>query len=379
MSEATPYFECDGGAVRIYHADARSIPLPDGCVQTCVTSPPYFGLRDYGVAGQIGLEETPEQYVAAMVGVFRGVRRVLKDDGCLWLNIGDSYASGGGAGMQGKSGDRANRRHTQTALGPTRVTRGSRGGHEGKHGYMETATTDGPNRGPLPGIKPKDLIGIPWMLAFALRADGWYLRQDIIWHKPAPMPESVSDRCTKAHEYLFLLTKSPRYYFDADAIAEASAYPDDDRAGRAREDQKCYPTDERNGIRARKVNGGSGFGKQNIDVTGTGAQSRTFDRPVYDTRNKRSVWTVAAVGYPGAHFATFPPALVEPCILAGSRPGDLILDPFSGSGTTGQVARKWGRRYAGVELNPAYIELSKERFREGILFAPRAAVDRESA
>lgn len=275
-------------------------------VQMCVTSPPYFGLRDYGHPGQIGLEQTPEEYIAAMVEVFRCVRDVLADDGTLWLNIGDSYARTGGT----------DRKVSSTAqVGSTRNT-------------MEQMS-DRTSKASALGLKDKDLIGIPWMLAFALRADGWYLRQDIIWHKPNPMPESVTDRCTKAHEYLFLLSKSERYYFDNEAIKEPAVYAGDNRGARK---------DSRRGTECNSMSG----------VTG-------------ETRNRRSVWTVATTPYSGAHFATFPPSLIEPCILAGSRVGDVVLDPFMGSGTTAQVAIKLGRQYLGCELNPAYADLQNDR------------------
>jgi len=256
-------------------------------VQTCVTSPPYFGLRDYGHDGQIGLEQTPDEYIAAMVEVFRCVRDVLADDGTLWLNIGDSYAGSGGAGSQFKPGGIAKT--------------GTQAPSTWKAEYKQKPVTLN-----VPGCKPKDLIGIPWMLAFALRADGWYLRQDIIWHKPNPMPEPATDRCAKAHEYLFLFSKSNRYFFDSKAIQEAT---------------------------------NDGLSK----------------------RNRRSVWSVATRPYKGAHFATFPPALIEPCILAGSRPSDIVLDPFMGSGTTAQVALQHGRQYLGCELNQEYGPLQQER------------------
>jgi len=286
--------------------------------QTCVTSPPYFGLRDYGHEGQIGLEPTPEAYIAAMVEVFRCVRDVLADDGTLWLNIGDSYARSAGP--------------EESKLATT---------HTIGVGYKRVAENGGApqkeNR-PPPGLKPKDLIGIPWMLAFALRADGWYLRQDIIWHKPNPMPESVRDRCTKAHEYIFLLSKSERYYFDAEAISEPAI-----NAGKV-------------------VTNNNGKNGQMGDF---GATRGGFMTPegvtVKDTRNKRSVWTVTTKPYKGAHFATFPPDLIEPCILAGSRQGDVVLDPFMGSGTTAQVAVQHGRQYLGCELNPAYEAMQQER------------------
>ena len=278
--------------------------------QMCVTSPPYFGLRDYGHDGQIGLENTPEEYIAAMVDVFRCVRDVLADDGTVWLNIGDSYAAAGGAQVQG-----------------TKQAKGSQAG-----------AWNGETRKPPQGIKPKDLIGIPWMLAFALRADGWYLRQDIIWHKPNPMPESVRDRCTKAHEYVFLLSKSEKYHYDAEAVMEPVA-----ESTVARLNQPTLHQQEGSPRVPGKTNG-------NMKAVG-----RT------DKRNRRSVWTVATRPYKGAHFATFPPALIEPCILAGSRQGDIVLDPFMGSGTTAQVALQYGRQYIGCELNDDYRHLQEER------------------
>jgi DNA modification methylase len=269
-------------------------------VQTCVTSPPYFGLRDYGHEGQIGLEPTPEAYIAAMVEVFRCVRDVLADDGTLWLNLGDSYARDLGKGGSGPGGK--NTAYSGAYTDAARIRSEAKGSSDGKVGRGDRA----PVRVGGKGLKHKDLIGIPWMLAFALRADGWYLRQDIIWHKPNPMPESVRDRCTKAHEYIFLLSKSERYYFDSEAITEKAV--------------------------------GSG-----------------------ETRNRRSVWTVTTKPYKGAHFATFPPDLIEPCILAGSRQGDVVLDPFMGSGTTAQVAVQHGRQYLGCELNPSYEPLQRSR------------------
>lgn len=277
--------------------------------QMCVTSPPYFGLRDYGVDGQIGLEPTPDEYIAAMVEVFRCVRDVLADDGTLWLNIGDSYASY----RDGKATPDTTRKNSTGTLVP-----------KGSARNRMAASFAGSK------VKHKDLIGIPWMLAFALRADGWYLRQDIIWHKPNPMPESVRDRCTKAHEYIFLLSKSEKYYFDSEAMKEPSSGPP-------------KPCGQKNDA-IRNDSDRTGI------VSGDGK-----------TRNRRSVWTVATRPYKGAHFATFPPALIEPCILAGSRPDDIVLDPFMGSGTTAQVAVDLGRRYIGCELNPEYQKLHEER------------------
>jgi len=278
--------------------------------QMCVTSPPYFGLRDYGHAGQIGMEPTPDEYIAAMVEVFRCVRDVLTDDGTLWLNIGDSYAGGNIGGKWREGSARAD--------GDVREDGHSRRNRNGN--------------GAVSGCKPKDLIGIPWMLAFALRADGWYLRQDIIWHKPNPMPESVRDRCTKAHEYIFLLSKSERYLFDSEAMREPAV-----QAGRVRND---------------KIGGNKG---DDVHHSPGGQFNGS------ETRNRRSVWSVATRPYKGAHFATFPPALIEPCILAGSKPGDIVLDPFMGSGTTAQVSIQHGRQYIGCELNPEYATLQQER------------------
>jgi DNA modification methylase len=280
--------------------------MPEKIVHTCVTSPPYFGLRDYGHEGQIGLEPTPDEYVAKLVAVFREVRRVLRDDGTLWLNLGDSYASGG------------------------RKTRDSDAKLEQRG--MDTRPAD------PEGLKPKDLIGIPWRVAFALQADGWYLRQDIIWHKPNPMPESVTDRCTKAHEYIFLLSKSERYYFDHEIIKEESVTP----------------------VRARE----KGNGESAVDTKERGHGSHCGND---GKRNRRSVWTVTTKPYKGAHFATFPPDLITPCVLAGAPPEGVVLDPFMGSGTTAMVAVTHGRRYIGCELNPDYEPLQDARL--GNLFA----------
>lgn len=284
--------------------------LPDKSVNTCITSPPYYGLRDYGCDGQIGLEETPESYVQKMVDVFREVKRVLRDDGTLWLNIGDSYA-GSGKGPAGNLGAKHNERHL-----------------EHKHSAIVPK-----------GLKPKDLIGIPWRVAFALQADGWYLRQDIIWHKPNPMPESVTDRCTKAHEYIFLLSKSPRYYFDSDAI---------------REDAKSYATDKRAGAGNLRYEG-----KRTIDKSGKNGQQSFVT--INETRNKRSVWTVTTKSFKDAHFATYPEDLIVPCILSGCPEGGLVLDPFMGAGTTALVSKKLGRNYVGFELNPEYRNIAIKR------------------
>ena len=273
--------------------------MPDASAQTCVTSPPYFGLRDYGHEGQIGLEETPDAYVAKLVEVFREVRRVLRDDGTLWLNLGDSYAANRGYQVP-----------------------------DSKH--CDVGNTRGMRAEEI-GLKPKDLIGIPWRVAFALQADGWYLRQDIIWHKPNPMPESVRDRCTKAHEYVFLLTKSPRYYYDQQAIAEPAAV-----------------------VGGRACGSKNDASRNDHDTTGT-------VRGNGETRNRRSVWNIATQPFDGAHFATMPPGLAEPCILAGCPKGGTVLDPFGGAGTTGLVAARHGRHAILCELNPEYAQLAGQR------------------
>ena len=276
-------------------------------VQMCVTSPPYYGLRDYGHDGQIGLEETPEQYIEAMVEVFRCVKDILADDGVLWVNIGDSYNTSPAGNKTWGDGVGTNKAYEEHKI------------HHGKK--------------IIKSLKPKDLIGIPWMLAFALRADGWYLRQDIIWHKPNPMPESVQDRCTKAHEYIFLLSKSQKYFYDNEAIK--------------------VPVKDDWGTRDRTN------GKYHNE--GTGLQPHTGLEKSYEMANKRSVWSVNTKPYKGAHFAVFPEELIEPCILAGSRVGDVVFDPFMGSGTTAQVAQQLGRKYLGCELNPDYKPLQDRR------------------
>lgn len=293
--------------------------LEASTVDTCITSPPYFGLRDYGVEGQLGIEKDPDDYIQKLVEVFREVWRVLKDDGTLWVNIGDTYA-GGGRGCDSPK---------------QRTNRG----------------TVGMPRSVIPtGIKPKDLIGIPWMLAFALRADGWFLRQDIIWSKPNAMPESVKDRCTRSHEYIFLLSKSAKYYYDYEAIMENAV------------------TADRNAPRGSKGALTPNLGRRKQDEYQnrryTGFNDRYFSSEPPLKKNKRDVWTVSTRPYKGAHFATFPSALIEPCILAGSRRGGLVLDPFCGSGTTCVTAYAVGRRYIGIDLNPEYCEIAKNRIIE---------------
>lgn len=310
---------------KIEFGDCREIMrrwAKDGIkAQTCVTSPPYFGLRDYGHDGQIGLEETPEQYIAAMVEVFRCVWDVLEDNGTVWLNIGDSYYNyrpGKGQALAKQSVS-----NTKQDLPDICARRGNK----------------------LDGLKEKDLIGIPWMLAFALRADGWYLRQDIIWHKPNPMPESVKDRCTKSHEYIFLLSKSQKYYYDIDAIKE-----DLKDESIIRNQSGWNGNEDRNYISGKQNNMSKYLGSEK-------AKNETH-------RNKRSVWSVTTKPYLGAHFAVFPPDLIEPCVLAGSPIGGIVLDPFMGSGTTAQVAQNLNRKYLGCELNKEYEFLQKERLKQ---------------
>jgi DNA modification methylase len=320
--------------VRILQGDCRDVlkTLPDESVHCVVTSPPYFGLRDYGVAGQIGLEDSPQAFVDEVVGVMHDARRVLRDDGTAWVNIGDTYAGSWGAqGRQGKTGQMANRSVVQARSIDAHPQRSS-------------------NTGTIrhPGVKPKDLYGIPWMLAFALRADGWWLRQDIIWHKPNPMPESVTDRCTKSHEYIFLLAKSERYYYDATAIAEPAAY-----AG-----------EQLGVVRGTKRRADA------MGVSPTGNERPGADADIGDTRNKRSVWSVTTKSYEEAHFATFPPDLIEPCILAGCPAGGLVLDPFGGAGTTGLVADRLQRDAILIELNPEYAAMARKRIQgDSPLFA----------
>lgn len=292
--------------------------LEQESVQMAVSSPPYLGLRDYGVEGQIGLEETPERYVERLVEVFAEVRRVLKPDGTLWLNLGDSYCNtdkwGGG----------------------------------GKNAGKQTVAADGSvpswavraKRPPIPGVKPKDLMGIPWLVAFALRAEGWWLRSEVIWSKPNAMPEPVQDRPTRAHEHLFLLSKSERYFYDVDAVREPFA--------NGIEGATPWGSNDRERNRG-------GRGDDFTAGTGTGWT------PSATGRNRRTVWTIPTQPFPGAHFATFPEELVRPCVLAGSRPGDTVLDPFSGSGTTGAVSIALGRSYVGCEINPEYVEMSRQR------------------
>lgn len=285
--------------------------LEEKSVNTCVTSPPYWGLRDYGNGDQLGQEETPEKFTENLVKLFREVRRVLRDDGTVWLNLGDSYCG------TGHKGDTIDSRY------------------EGRNGQKVALNNK------IQGLKSKDLVGIPWRVAFALQADGWYLRQDIIWHKPNPMPESVQDRCTKAHEYIFLLSKSAKYYYDNEAIKEDSAESSKDRLNQDIKNQK----------------GSSRVpGKTNGTMNAVGGEKR----------NKRSVWAVATQSYSEAHFATYPPELIKPCILAGCPEGGTVLDPFGGSGTTAQVASNLNRNAILCELNPEYVEIAKGRLHDSL-------------
>ena len=300
---------------QILNGDCRETlkTLPDQSVHCCVTSPPYFGLRDYGHDGQIGLEQSPEDFISQLVSVFREVKRVLRNDGTLWLNLGDSYYNyrpGKGQALVKQSCASNGQDLPQTC-----ARRGNK----------------------LDGLKEKDLIGIPWMAAFALRADGWYLRQDIIWHKPNPMPESVQDRCTKAHEYIFLLSKSARYFYDAESIEEDAKW-------------------ERWGNQTEK--------KKHSGTAGHLGGKTLEELPIRDKKNRRSVWSVPTKSYKGAHFATYPPELIRPCILAGCPKGGVVLDPFGGSGTTAAVANEEGRDAILCELNPEYIPLINKRVSE---------------
>lgn len=337
--------------------------MPDESVQCCVTSPPYWGLRDYGVAGQIGLEPTIEEYIARMVAVFAEVRRVLRRDGTVWMNLGDAYCHGTGVD-----------RKPTTIAGPGVPASWSN-------------RSQGNRIQPVSGLKPKDLCGIPWRVAFALQSDGWWLRQDIIWSKPNPMPESVTDRCTKSHEYIFLLSKSARYYYDAEAIKESSSPDSHARYARGRSDNHKWANGGPGNQTIATNRPGSKFapGVNPKALMGSpGPRSRMFvDRDVQhqkhatksrqnesfssavkdlvDNRNRRSVWTIATQACSEAHFATFPEDLVKPCILAGCQVGGVVLDPFFGSGTVGRVATELGRDFIGIELNPEYIEIARGR------------------
>lgn len=312
--------KCDMEIVMLGDAMEQLRTLEPESVHTCVTSPPYYGLRNYGADGQIGMEATPEEYIAKLVNVFHEVRRVLRPDGTLWLNLGDSYAH------DKKWGGASGGKHAKALHGNTGI------------GRQKTYT----------GLKEKNLIGIPWRVAFALQADGWILRQDIIWHKPNPMPESVTDRCTKSHEYIFLLTKQKRYYFNADAIREPLSEHRAKQAGQfvdpgnnAKKRAAVMEHDKRRGS-------GGHFDGHKWKMNPLG-------------KNKRSVWTISPKSCKGAHSAVFPEKLVEPCVLAGCPEGGTVLDPFAGSGTTGAVAKRLRRNFIGVEINPDYQEMAQKR------------------
>lgn len=315
---------------QIIQGDAKEVlkTLPDSSIDCCVTSPPYWGLRNYGVEGQLGLEPTPELFVENIVAVFSEVKRVLKPTGILWLNIGDSYAgSGRGVGDTKKTSE-LQRNHSESYVGDIKP-------------IFKTET-----------YKPKDLVGIPWMVAFALRANGWYLRQDIIWHKPNPMPESVKDRCTKAHEYIFLLSKSARYYYNNEDIKTESLEMNW-QSRLERDSIKSHPDRLKNGIRTKST-----FGNRNGELNRLHSGNNYTD---FGKSNKRSVWTVTTKPFSDAHFATFPEELIVDCIKAGCPQGGIVLDPFSGAATTAVVSKKLNRNYLGIELNPEYIAISNKR------------------
>jgi DNA modification methylase len=322
---------------RVETGDCREIlaTLESGTAQTCVTSPPYFNQRNYGHEGQIGLEPTPDEFVHAMVDAFRAVRRVLRDDGTVWLNLGDSYAGSGPSGASYDSATTRRRAESGGQDGPFRVSPNLR---DRGLGYAD--------KKPIapPGLKPKDLMGIPWRVAFALQADGWYLRSEIIWAKRNGLPDPAADRPQRFHEHIFLLSKQPRYFYDEAAIREDS---EPDQEAHNQRYAKVYDAHTEGTV----PNGQPG------NVNNVGIHSR----PGAGGRGKRSVWTTSVASYAGAHFATFPPKLIEPCILAGSREGDIVLDPFAGSGTTGMVALRHGRSFVGCELNPAYVDLARGR------------------
>ena len=330
---------------KIYNGDCLEVlkTFEDNSIDCCVTSPPYYALRDYGVDGQIGLEETPEKYIERLTEVFMEVYRVLKPNGTLWLNIGDSYWGGGwrGSELNEHSGE---------------IQKGSKGTHCGVS--MPSC------KGNMGGYKPKDLIGIPWMLAFSLRNNGWFLRQDIIWEKPNQMPESVKDRCTKSHEYIFLFSKSQKYYFDYESIQETAVTQGD--VGSIKFGGTKYGDNDDSHFQTYS-------GKEwkpktkNCQYDGQVPNSMHIRREmglpdkVYTVRNKRDVWSINVKPCKEAHFATYPQELVSPCILAGCPEGGVVLDPFMGSGTTGIVANKLGRHYVGIELNPEYVEMAERR------------------
>lgn len=335
--------------------------LDDNSIDCCVTSPPYWGLRDYGVEKQLGLEDTPEEYVENMVKVFREVKRVLKEDGTLWLNLGDSYAGGG------------NNRGNNSPISNKQAS---------NKGATGQCSSHAKNIRKIEGIKRKELIGIPWMVAFALRADGWYLRQDIIWNKPNAMPESVKDRCTKSHEYIFLLTKNSKYYFNSDLIRELNQDKYDGKRGTTKtrtkfqsamrtmsdkEEMKKYSTQGRNKRTVWNV-------EEQIDFIETlsdelecyGIDKNIIEEALFNSCIMKfgTVWNIPTKPFKGAHFATYPPDLIEPCILAGCREGGIVLDPFMGSGTTGLVAKQQNKNYIGFEMNNDYCDIANKRIHD---------------
>lgn len=331
--------------ISILQGDCRDVlkTLPDGSVHCVVTSPPYFGLRDYGVAGQIGLEATPDAFVAEMVAVFREIRRALRPDGTAWLNLGDSYA-GSGKGGNPEAGKQATNKGSQT-IGVLYGT-----GKTAREAAVTNIT-----RKTFDGVKAKDLIGIPWRVAFALQADGWYLRQDIIWSKPNPMPESVKDRCTKAHEYVFMLTKSQRYWYDPDAIAEPAIYN-----GLTGQDESGFKDPQKFEGKHSKPDKQRGHSRRHAGFNERWDAMEKAEQ-CSGMRNKRSVWNIATKPFSEAHFATMAPELAETCIKAGCPVGGTVLDPFGGAGTTGLVADRLQRNAILIELNPAYAEMASNR------------------
>ncbi len=343
----------------LINGDALSVlrTLPDESVQCCVTSPPYWGLRDYGSVGQIGNEQAFPQYIAAITAIFEEVRRILKNDGTLWLNLGDTYAGSWGAQSREHAGKHA---PNVSALSANQV----------KAAGIRASGTG--NLGRTPGLKAKDLIGIPWRVAFALQESGWWLRPDIIWHKPNPMPESVTDRPTKGHEYIFLMTKAADYFYDHEAIKErAVGLTEHDLTGPGYDAPGQTPnTGNRASWKGSEFHTGKTAVHQQMRASKKRGEfagktnampGREAFRACLPTRNKRTVWTVPSSPYSGAHFATFPPDLIKPCVMAGTRPGDTVLDPFGGSGTTGAVALELGRRAVLIELNPEYCALIRQR------------------
>jgi len=342
------YMHAQDTAGYLYRGDALEILslLPDESVQCCVTSPPYWGLRDYGLPGQLGLEKTPDEYVSKMVVIFREVRRVLRDDGTLWLNLGDTYF--------GDSPVRKTGTECFSKEWDKNQTR-SRGGARRSASHTDR-------------LKPKDLVGVPWRVAFALQADGWYLRMDIIWSKPNPMPESVTDRPTKAHEYIFLMSKSARYCYDQDAIKEKAItsptgkshlVPSGWDTGPGSHKVKAGRYDNRKGFTSDQGGGGAGFHRH--------SGNRSSDGTEYIKRNKRSVWTVATQPFKRAHFATFPKKIPRDCILAGCPTGGIVLDPFIGSCTTAVVAKALGRRFIGIDLSAEFLDMRQEKLAQGVL------------